>query len=253
MKLNYKLTLLVLISCLYGITDAQNRIVGGTTTKISKYPYMLGILQADGTYFCAASLITRKNALSAAHCVVDKLVSELIVVAGVTDLGQKGQRRGVNRMWIPEGFDLTPNDFDVAVLEFRRPMVLGVNVAIIPLGKTRLKAGMRMRVSGWGKTSENGKTAATKLHTVVVQIIGYDKCASQYEKSNTKITSTMLCAGHGDKDACNGDSGAPAVVNGKQYGIVSFGKGCGRKEYPGVYTKIMNADVRGFIYDCIRQ
>ncbi|XP_011198770.2 trypsin beta [Bactrocera dorsalis] len=251
MKLNYKLTLLMLISCLYGTTNAQKRIVGGTTTKISKYPYMLGLLQ-DGKYFCAGSLITRKNALSAAHCVYDKQASQLIVQGGVTDLGQKGQRRGVNRMWIPEGFDITPNDFDVAVLEFRKPMVLGVNVAIIPLAKSRIRAGMRMRVCGWGKTSENAQTAATKLHTVVVQIIGGDKCATQYKKSNTKITSTMLCAGHGDKDACTGDSGAPAVVNGKQYGIVSFGNGCGRKEYPGVYTKIMNVDVRNFIYDCIR-
>lgn len=251
MKLNYNLALLVLSQCLFGATDAQLRIVGGRTTKIKKHPYMLGLL-TDGSYFCAASLISKRHGLTAAHCLYDKQVSEIIVVAGVTDLRTSGQRRRVKEMWYPEEFDTTIRNMDVGVLLFRKAMVLGSNVAIIPLAKTRTRAGVRMRVSGWGTTNETKQTAVNILRTVVVQIIASNICSSEYAKVNTRLTPTMLCAGRGDKDACTGDSGAPAVINGRQYGIVSFGNGCGRKNYPGVYTKVMNVNVRDFIDECLR-
>ena len=35
-----------------------------------------------------------------------------------------------------------------------------------------------------------------------------------------------------------GDSGGPAVKDGVLVGIVSHGVGCGRREYPGVFTDV---------------
>lgn len=35
-----------------------------------------------------------------------------------------------------------------------------------------------------------------------------------------------------------GDSGGPLTYNGKQIGIVSFGRGCAQ-DYPGVYTNVI--------------
>ena len=49
----------------------------------------------------------------------------------------------------------------------------------------------------------------------------------------------MICAGIGEKDSCQGDSGGPLVdVNRYLVGIVSWGEGCARDGYPGVYTEV---------------
>ena len=46
------------------------------------------------------------------------------------------------------------------------------------------------------------------------------------------------------QDACAGDSGGPYVLtkDDRYYliGVVSYGRGCARAEYPGVYTKVQH-------------
>ena len=57
-----------------------------------------------------------------------------------------------------------------------------------------------------------------------------------------------ICAGHmlgGRTDACQNDSGGPLVCLDRDnqpvlVGIVSFGKGCARPNYPGVYSNVVS-------------
>lgn len=250
MKLHHNLAFLVLINCLYSTTDAQLRIVGGRTTNISQRPYTLA-LERDRIYFCAASLISEQHAVTAAHCLYSTRAAQISVIGGVTDLRTTGQRRLVQRMWYPRAFNPTTKIMDVGVIKMRRPMVLGPDLAIIPLANTRTEPGVLMSVSGWGTTSERQQVGVNILRTVNVPIVAANTCANMYRAADTRITDTMLCAGHGGEDACTGDSGGPAVINDRLYGIVSFGKGCARSGYPGVYTRIMNRRVHEFIVNCM--
>ena len=63
---------------------------------------------------------------------------------------------------------------------------------------------------------------------------------------NGFTAASELCAGSGRGsgsgtiDACQGDSGGPLVLNGTSLlvGVVSYGNGCGRPGFPGIYTRV---------------
>jgi secreted trypsin-like serine protease len=69
-------------------------------------------------------------------------------------------------------------------------------------------------------------------------------CAGAYRAAGIRlVTKDSICAGKRGVDACQGDSGGPLVRrdgSGRwvQIGIVSWGIGCARPEYPGVYTQV---------------
>ena len=61
------------------------------------------------------------------------------------------------------------------------------------------------------------------------------------------LLDSMVCAGYpkGAKDSCQGDSGGPLVVPKSAtddtaiiFGVVSFGSGCAKPNFPGVYARV---------------
>ncbi|XP_069946329.1 proclotting enzyme-like isoform X2 [Cherax quadricarinatus] len=101
-------------------------------------------------------------------------------------------------------------------------------------------------VTGWGLTKEDGQPSKVLLQ-VSLPFLKVEDCRQRYE-GIIPISTKMLCTLHNfsdgvSRDSCKGDSGGPLVSEGPegrwtQVGIVSFGYGCGRKGYPGVYTRI---------------
>ncbi|XP_066501829.1 ST14 transmembrane serine protease matriptase b isoform X2 [Hoplias malabaricus] len=103
-------------------------------------------------------------------------------------------------------------------------------------------AGQEVWITGWGKTREYGSLASV-LQKAEVRIINDTVCN---QLMNNEVTPHMICAGvlAGGVDACQGDSGGPLSSldpdSGRLFlaGLVSWGDGCGRKNKPGVYTRV---------------
>ncbi|MEQ2276425.1 hypothetical protein XENORESO_019602 [Xenotaenia resolanae] len=76
-----------------------------------------------------------------------------------------------------------------------------------------------------------------------VLLISQTKCSEPSVYGNV-MESSMFCAGHlqGGVDSCQGDSGGPLTCKQNNtsvvYGLVSWGDQCGRKNKPGVYTRV---------------
>lgn len=96
----------------------------------------------------------------------------------------------------------------------------------------------------WLVCSVPGKSYSRTLLQGVVPLLPRGDCEVRYGQ---KFTNRMICAGNlsEDKrvDSCQGDSGGPLMCqrsNGRWIilGITSWGYGCGRKDSPGVYTKV---------------
>ncbi|XP_030387453.1 trypsin eta-like [Scaptodrosophila lebanonensis] len=110
-------------------------------------------------------------------------------------------------------------------------------IAPIQLAQAAPAEGTMATVSGWGDTTEGG-FPSTHLQRTQVLVRESEKCQEDYYWR--PITDGMLCAGYngGGHDACNGDSGGPLVVNKQLVGIVSWGEGCARADFPGVYANV---------------
>lgn len=239
------LLLLLRIPAGHAANEAGARIVGGTPVDISSVPYLIN-LRIGGAFICGGSLITPNHVLTAAHCVKGVPAARMQVVGGATLLSDanSGVRRGVAKVYTPKAYNGQTLNSDVAVLKLKAAME-GRNIATIELCTSSWKAGELIKVSGWGQTSERNKQISQQVRSVEVALITRKSCVQQYRMRGT-ISNTMFCASvPGVKDACEGDSGGPAVYQGQLCGIVSWGMGCARRNYPGVYTSVKT--VRGFI------
>ena len=129
------------------------------------------------------------------------------------------------------------NNFSVS-FQVSVPFTYAPVVQPIPMTSTEPAAGSHAVVSGWGTPTE-GSSLPSKLQAVEVYITSRAACNSAYAAYGW-FTVNMICAGvtGGGKDTCQGDSGGPLVLGGKLVGIVSWGIGCAKAEYPGVYSDV---------------
>ncbi|XP_010865821.2 granzyme K isoform X3 [Esox lucius] len=233
-------TAALLLLCLH--SGDCTEIIGGKEVTPHSLPYMALLEDNKGQRVCGGILIHQQWVLTAAHCPQIKKV-----LLGVHAINKKKKERqvGMVESQVPHPrFNKKSIVNDIMLLKLDKEIEISraVNVLPLPDSVDDVPAGTVCSVSGWGANRDNTKTMSKVLQSASVTVIDRLKCNSpEYYNKDPVITKKMLCAGFLDNikvDACKGDSGGPLVCGGKLQGVVSYGKGCGIKNKPGVYTMV---------------
>ncbi|CAF3934950.1 unnamed protein product [Rotaria sordida] len=231
-------------------TIVTSRIVGGEAAPNYAWGWMVS-LQKSGKHLCGASLLTPEYAVTAAHCLDEVMdISVLSILAGTNDLNDTSittiQQRSIINVTMHPDYDKLSIVNDIAIIKFS-PLIISSNskLAFICLPKQDedpFETNSSLVAIGWGDLLQDMHTTSNTLQQVTVQVFSSTSFECQQSGMNNSLV--HFCAGirAGGKDTCQGDSGGPlmAFVDNRWVlaGITSFGDGCAKEGYPGVYTRV---------------
>ena len=254
-----------------GLARGLARIVGGTEAVEGEVPWQAGLVmlplnrKVASVIHCGGTLASPYAVVTAAHCLQLPAARYQVVVG---KLGSNlafhechQQELVVVTYHLHPQFEPQSLKNDIAVVAVTSEYGQGaawskwVLPACLPSiggsGYSRLMwvEGEIGVVSGWGATAEADMKKAEMLRLVELPLLEHSKCLKAYQDMTQVSNDSQFCAGvvGGGRDACFGDSGGPIVsrVHGPDMeerfylaGVVSFGKGCGRAAYPGVFTRL---------------
>lgn len=214
----------------------DGRIVGGQETSIETLPYQVS-LQLLGKHLCGGSIISPRFVLTAAHCLWED-PEKYSIRSGSTNHQKGGTIHQIKQYIAYENGVMN----DIAVIEVCEPFKFDHTRQAIEMFKEGEESinGTLAVISGWGLTIEKGSAIPDNLRSVAVPIVDQKICDKAYDIIGG-VPDGQICAadfGVGGKDSCQMDSGGPLSINGRLSGVVSWGKGCARPKYPGVYMEV---------------
>ncbi|MFJ7985316.1 S1 family peptidase [Streptomyces sp. NPDC096351] len=209
-------------------------VVGGTRAAQGEFPWMVRLSMG-----CGGSLITPQVVLTAAHCVSGSgNNTSITATAGVVDL-QSSSAIKVKSTKVYQAPGYNGSGKDWALIKLASPIT---SLPTLKIAETTAYNSGTFTVAGWGAAREGGAQQRYLLKANV-PFVSDASCRNSY--GSDLIPAEEICAGYtqGGVDTCQGDSGGPMFRkdNGGawiQVGIVSWGQGCARPNYPGVYTEV---------------
>lgn len=221
-------------------TPPVTNIVGGSTETTANIPWMIALNNSRSSspvgQYCGATLVKANKIVTAAHCVTQP-ISTYTAIQGRDNLNSStgGKTSKISKIWKDPQYGQV-GGHDVAVLTLTTPFT---GVATLPLETSRATdaVGAQPVVYGYGETEGTGP--ANRLQKVLVPVLGDAYCGQVYTGEGY-VANGEICAGYkaGGKDSCQGDSGGPLVLNGRLFGVVSWGLGCADAGNPGVYAEV---------------
>lgn len=208
-------------------------VVGGTRAAQGEFPFMVRLSMG-----CGGALYTQQIVLTAAHCVNGSgNNTSITATAGVVDLNSSSAIKVKStKVLRAPGYNGSGKDW--ALIKLAKP----INLPTLKIAETKQYDNGTFTVAGWGATREGGGQQRY-LMKANVPFVSDASCQASYGSS--LIPGEEICAGfdQGGVDTCQGDSGGPMFRRDNnnawiQVGIVSWGEGCARPDYPGVYTEV---------------
>uniref|UniRef100_A0A8B9S3R7 Transmembrane serine protease 9 n=1 Tax=Apteryx owenii TaxID=8824 RepID=A0A8B9S3R7_APTOW len=238
--------------------QTATRIVGGSEASRGEFPWQVS-LRENNEHFCGAAILTEKWLVSAAHCFTEFQDPAMwVAYTGTTSLSSTDSgavKLGIARIISHPSYNADTADYDVAVLELKKPVAFTkyIQPVCLPDAGHHFPIRKKCLISGWGYLKEDFLVKPEFLQKATVELLDQTLCSSLYSHG---LTDRMLCAGYleGKIDSCQGDSGGPLVCeepSGKFFlaGIVSWGIGCAEARRPGVYTRVTK--LSDWIFDAI--
>ena len=227
--------------------EETSKILGGVQAAPGAWPWIAALLYANDSnvfsaQFCSGVLIDKSWVLTAAHCVQGMSAQGIQVAVGAWDLTAfTGSRTPVRSIRIHPQFSSTSLYNDIALVELSvpsaiQPIALFSGESVDNTPPTLL--GKLVTVLGWGVADSTTSWYYPEiLRQVSLPVVADSTCNDIY---TNPVLPSQFCAGYWEgKDACEGDSGGPAVVQVDGHwvhaGIVSAGVSC--QEYFGWYGK----------------
>uniref|UniRef100_A0A8C4JS29 Peptidase S1 domain-containing protein n=1 Tax=Dromaius novaehollandiae TaxID=8790 RepID=A0A8C4JS29_DRONO len=193
-----------------------SRIIGGEEAVPYSWPWQVSI-QISDEHICGGAVLAKEWVVTAAHSSNYKVIQKMSI------------------------FNKTTMDCDIALVRLAEPLEFNhyVRPVCLPAKEEAVQPSRVCVVTGWG------------AHAGGRQSLLFRGLSRLY-----KVTQKMICAGfplEEGKDSCTGDSGGPLVCPSEDdsgfytlNGITSWGLGCGKKSYPGVYTNVDAFPVQEF-------